>query len=176
MFEVEGPGGNLTLNNVTITGGAATDFGGGIANMGGVVTLNHSPVTRNMAAEAGGGIASATFDPASVAKLTLNNSAVTDNTQTELPSQDPNAVGGLGGGGIINLLGTATLNGSRVSGNTAMGMVGGGIANGDYMNFSATTSFLTLNRSQVDDNKAPNAGGGGGIQNLLGTVTSTAAR
>ena len=77
VFEVDGPGGNLTLNNVTVTGGAATDFGGGIANMGGVVTLNHSRVTRNMAAEAGGGIASATFDPASVAKLTLNNSAVT---------------------------------------------------------------------------------------------------
>ena len=52
-----------------------------------------------------------------------------------------------------------------------MGMVGGGIANGDYMNFSGTTSFLTLNNSQVDDNKAPNAGGGGGIQNLLGSVT-----
>ena len=172
VFEVDGPGGNLTLNNVTITGGAAKmDFGGGIANLGGVVTLNRSQVTRNMAAEAGGGIASATFDPASVAKLTLNNSAVTGNSQTLPPSQDPNAVGGVGGGGIINLLGTATLNGSRVSHNTANGMVGGGIANGDYMNFSGTTSFLTLNRSQVDDNKAPNAGGGGGIQNLLGTVT-----
>ena len=171
VFEVDGPGGNLTLNNVTVTGGAATDFGGGIANLGGVVTLNHSQVTRNTAAEAGGGIASATFDPASVARLTLNNSAVTDNSQTLPPSQDPNEVGGVGGGGIINLLGTATLNGSRVSGNTAMGMVGGGIANGDYMNFSGTTSFLTLNDSQVDDNKAPNAGGGGGIQNLLGSVT-----
>ena len=171
MFEVDGPGGNLTLNNVTVTGGSATDFGGGIANIGGVVTLNHSQVTRNMAAEAGGGIASATFDPASVAKLTLNNSAVTDNSQTLPPSQDPSEVGGVGGGGIINLLGTATLNGSRVSGNTAMGMVGGGIANGDYMMSGSTSSVLTLNRSQVDDNKAPNAGGGGGIQNLLGSVT-----
>ncbi len=171
VFEVDGPGGNLTLNNVTITGGAATDFGGGVANLGGVVTLNRTQVTGNMADEAGGGIASATFDPTSVAKLTLNNSAVTDNSQTLPPSQDPNAVGGVGGGGIINLLGTATLNGSRVSGNTANGMVGGGIANGDYMNFSGTTSFLTLNRSQVDDNNAPNAGGGGGIQNLLGSVT-----
>ena len=171
VFEVDGPGGNLTLNKLTVTGGAATDFGGGIANLGGAVTLNHTQVTGNTAAEAGGGIASATFDPASVAKLTLNNSAVTDNSQTELPSQDPNQVGGVGGGGIINLLGTATLNGTQVSGNTAMGMVGGGIANGDYMNFSGTTSFLTLNRSQVDDNNAPNAGGGGGIQNLLGSVT-----
>ena len=39
------------------------------------------------------------------------------------------------------------------------------------MNFSETTSFLTLNNSQVNDNTAPNAGGGGGIQNLLGSVT-----
>ena len=112
VFEVDGPGGNLTLNNVTVTGGAAMDFGGGIANLGGVVTLNRSRVTRNMAAEAGGGIASATFDPASVAKLTLNNSAVTDNSQTLPPSQDPNEVGGVGGGGIINLLGTTTLKGA----------------------------------------------------------------
>ena len=52
-----------------------------------------------------------------------------------------------------------------------MGFVGGGIANGDYMNFSGTTSFLTLNKSHVNDNNAPNAGGGGGIQNLLGSVT-----
>ena len=70
----------------------------------------------------------------------------------------------------MNILGTATLNSSQVNHNTAKGFVGGGIANGDYMNFSGTTSFLTLNNSQVDGNTAPNAGGGG-IQNLLGTVT-----
>ena len=87
VFEVDGPSGNLTLNNLTVTGGAAADFGGGIANVGGVVTLNHTQVTGNTAAEAGGGIASATFDPASVAKLTLNNSAVTDNSQTLPPSR-----------------------------------------------------------------------------------------
>ena len=46
------------------------------------MTLNHSQVTGNTAALAGGGIASATFDPASVAKLTLNNSSVTANSQT----------------------------------------------------------------------------------------------
>ena len=38
------------------------------------------------------------------------------------------------------------------------------------MNFSGTSSFLTLNNSQVNGNTAPNAGGGG-IQNLLGTAT-----
>jgi len=80
---------------VTITGGSAADFGGGIANIDGAVALNHSQVAGNTAVVAGGGIASATFDPSSVAKLTLNNSAVSDNQQT-LDGLD----GGLGGGGI----------------------------------------------------------------------------
>ena len=166
VFEVDGPGGNLTLNNLTVTGGAA-DIGGGIENPGGTVTLNHSQVTGNTATGAGGGIASATFDPSSVARLTLNNSEVTNNHQTLSPEESDNA---LGGGGIVNILGTVTLNRSGVDANTAMGFVGGGIANGDYMNFSGTTSFLTLNTSHVNDNNAPNAGGGG-IQNLLGSVT-----
>jgi hypothetical protein len=165
VFEVDGPGGNLTLTNVTITGGSA-DNGGGIENAGGTVTLNFSTVTRNTATDAGGGIASATFDPSSVAKLTLNFSRVTDNSQTAGPAS-PNSVGG---GGIVSILGTTTLNVSQVSGNTAMGFVGGGIASGDYISFSGTSSFLTLNNSRVNGNTAPNAGGGG-IQNLLGTVT-----
>jgi hypothetical protein len=165
IFEVDGPGGNLSLQNVTLTGGFSPDFGGAIANLGGTVTLNHSQVSDNTAVQAGGGIASATFDPSSVARLTLNNSAVTGNSQT-LSAED----NGVGGGGIVNILGTATLNSSTVNSNTAQGFVGGGIANGDYMNFSGTTSLLTLNNSQVDGNTAPNAGGGG-IQNLLGSVT-----
>src|SRR5215831_17797465 len=164
VFEVDGPGGNLSAQNVTITGGSA-DIGGGIENVGGTVTLNHSQVTGNTAAQAGGGIASATFDPSSVAKLNLNNSAVTGNSQT-VSGQD----GGLGGGGVVNVLGTATVNGSQVSGNSAQGFVGGGIANGDYFSFTGMTSLLNLNNSQVDGNTAPNAGGGG-VQNLLGSVT-----
>ena len=177
-FEVDGPSGNLTLNNLTVTGGSASDtdadmssqVGGGIANIGGTVTLNLSQVIGNTASLAGGGIASATFDPSSVAKLTLNLSRVTDNSQTVGPQDN-----GLGGGGIVNMLGTATLNASQVNDNTAQGFVGGGIANGDYMNFTGTTSFLTVNASQVNGNTAPNAGGGG-IQNLLGRVTVNASQ
>lgn len=166
VFEVDGPGGNLTLNNVTITGGSA-DNGGGIENLGGTVTLNFSTVTRNTAADAGGGIASATgLGPPGVAKLTLNFSRVTDNRQTAGPASSNS----LGGGGIASVLGKVTLNASQVSGNTAMGFVGGGIASGDYISFSSTSSFLTLNFSRVTGNTAPNAGGGG-IQNLLGTAT-----
>ena len=163
IFEVDGPG-SLALQNVTLTGGSA-DIGGAIENVGGTVTLNHSDVHGNAAAVAGGGIASATFDPSSVAKLTLNNSSVNGNQQFA-----DGESGGLGGGGILSILGTVTLNSSQASGNFANGFVGGGIASGDYMNFSDSGSLLTLNNSQVDGNTAPNAGGGG-IQNLLGSVT-----
>ena len=167
VVEVDGAGGNLSLQDVTITGGSA-DIGGGIENAGGTVTLNHSRVTGNTATQAGGGIASAT-NPSSVANLTLNKSEVTDNKQTAPPG--PNGSGGLGGGGIANVLGTVTLNRSEVSRNTAMGVAGGGIASGDYIDTppSNPSSSLTLNGSQVNGNTAPNAGGGG-IQNLLGTA------
>ena len=151
VFEVDGPGGNLSLTNVTITGGSA-DNGGGIENLGGTVTLNFSTVTRNTATDAGGGIASATgLVGTSVAKLTLNFSRVTDNSQTAGPASSNS----LGGGGIVSILGKVTLNVSQVSGNTAMGLVGGGIASGDYINFSGTSSFLTLNNSRVTGNTAP---------------------
>ncbi len=169
VLEVDGPGGSLTARNLTITGGAA-DFGGGIANRGGTVTLDRSRVTANSVTLGGGGIASVTFDPSSVAKLTLNNSSVTDNHQTAGPPTGPGVMGGVGGGGVLSILGVTTINRSRVGDNSAMGFVGGGIASGDYLNFSGTGSFLTVNGSQVDDNTAPNAGGGG-IQNLLGSVT-----
>src|SRR5262249_26343396 len=83
-----------------------------------------------------------------------NQSSVSDNQQTD---DSQNA---LGGGGIVSILGTATLNQSQVNGNNAQGFVGGGIASGDYMNFSDTSTVLTLNGSQVDGNTAPHAGGG----------------
>src|SRR5437762_6013077 len=72
ILEVDGPGGNLSVKNVTLTGGSA-DFGGAIASIGATVSLNQSQVTGNAATQAGGGIVSATFDPSSVAKLTVNN-------------------------------------------------------------------------------------------------------
>lgn len=167
VFEVDGPGGSLSARDLTITGGSAVDFGGGIANLGGAVTLDHVQVTGNSAGVAGGGIASATFDPSSVATLTVRHSSVSGNHQTQPPSQDQS--GGLGGGGIANVDGTARLDHVQVNGNTAQGGVGGGIASGDYLGSGGAT-VLTVDHSQVNGNSAPNAGGGG-IQNLLGTAT-----
>src|SRR3954462_1847626 len=142
VFEVDGPGGSLSARDLTITGGSTQDFGGGIANLGGRVTLDHVRVIGNRAVSAGGGIASATFDPSSVAALIVRHSAVSHNQQT---SADPDVA--LGGGGIVNIEGTAKLDHTQVSGNTAQGFVGGGIANGDYFNFSSSDSVLKLDHS-----------------------------
>jgi hypothetical protein len=175
IFEVDGPGGNLSLRNVTLTGGTASDsltggttadFGGAILNSSGTVTLNQSVVTGNSAVNAGGGIASGTFGP-NTATLTLNNSLVTHNTSSGDGVQPPDGSGS--GGGIVNAQGKATLNFTRVSNNFAGGAAGGGIASGNYMGSTGPTSQLTLNFSQVNNNTAPNAGGGG-IQNLAGNV------
>lgn len=173
VFEVDGPGGSLSMNELTITRGSA-DVGGAIANFAGTVSLSKVRVTGNAAVLAGGGIASASVTPTlgpsdSVARLFLRHSAVTGNQQTEGPSPDPNAMGGLGGGGILNLDGTAVVYRSWVKGNTAQGFVGGGIASGDYVG-TGGQSVLLVSHSAVNDNVAPNAGGGG-IQNLLGTAT-----
>jgi hypothetical protein len=173
VFEVDGPGGSLSLRDLTIEHGSA-DVGGAIANFGGSVRLDDSHVSGNAAVLAGGGIASGSVTPAlvptaTVAMLILRDSSVTGNLQTAGPSQDPNAMGGLGGGGILNLDGTARLYHSRVNGNTAQGSVGGGIASGDYIGLGGET-ILTVDHSQVNDNVAPSAGGGG-IQNLLGRAT-----
>jgi hypothetical protein len=164
VFEIDGPDGNLSLRDVTITGGSASDFGGGIANIGGTATLDQTRVTGNTAGVAGGGIVNATFDLSSVPTLTLHNSSVNGNQQTLGPSDD-----GGGGGGILNLDGTVSLDHSQVNRNTAQGGVGGGIASGDYFG-EGGESVLTVDHSQVNGNTLPN-GGGGGIQNLLGSAT-----
>lgn len=164
VFEVDAPGGSLSASDLTITGGSAGDFGGGIANFGGDVTLDHALVTGNSAGIAGGGIASATFDGSTVPTVTLRDTSVSGNQQT-VAAED----GGGGGGGIINVDGTLALDHAQVNDNTAQGGVGGGIGSGDYFGLGGQT-VLTVDHSQVDGNVAPNAGGGG-IQNLLGSAT-----
>src|SRR5207344_1624765 len=82
----------------------------------------------------------------SVARLTLNNSQVTGNQQTAGPPDN-----GLGGGGIVSMLGTVTLNSSQVNANSAPNAGGGGIQN--------LLGSVTLNSSQVNGNTSLNGGG-----------------
>jgi CHRD domain-containing protein len=153
-------GGSLTLNGVTVTGGVASGqgpagFGGGVFNFAGTLRLNRSAVTDNTASGAGGGIASGTMGPGPGATLTLNDSEVSGNT---VPST------GMGGGGILNIAGTLTINNSTIDHNTASG--GGGIASGNG-NGGGPGSFITINNSTISDNSATGGEetGGGGISN-----------
>jgi len=154
LFEVDGPGGSLTVNNLTLTGGSSP-AGGALLNSEGAVTLNHSRVTGNTAAMGGGGLASGVVNPndlGPIGTLTLNFSQVTGNT----------ALSG-GGGGLLNHAGTATLKFSQVTGNTSRGG-GGGIASGTGNGGTAGGSTLVLFASKVNRNIStggPMAGAGG---------------
>jgi hypothetical protein len=127
-------------------------------NFAGRLTLDATVVTGNASEgaemSAGGGIASGTLQNGPAGTLVLNASVVTGNTT----SGDA--------GGILNHSGTAVLNSSRVSFNTAGN--GGGIASGPGNGGDPAGSSLTLNASTVAHNSATEGGGrpaGAGIAN-----------
>jgi hypothetical protein len=110
--------GMLTLNQTTVTGGAAA-VGGGIYNFTGTVVLNNSRITGNIAT-AGGGIFNG------FGSITLNHSTVSGNS-----ARDWEFGSGINqGGGVFTLGGTITLKDSTISGNSADDQ-GGGIYNLD---------------------------------------------
>jgi CHRD domain len=153
-------GGSLTLNGVTVTGGNASGqgpagFGGGLFNFAGTLRLNGSVVTDNAASSAGGGIASGTMGPGPGATLTLNNSEVSWNT---VPPT------GMGGGGILSISGTLTVNNSTIDHNSGSG--GGGIASGNGQG-GGGGSFITINNTVISGNSATGGEqtGGAGVSN-----------
>ena len=79
-------------------------------------------------------------------------------------------------GGILNHAGTLTLNASQVDGNTAA-VGGGGIASGTGGMGGNSSSFLTVNFSQIDHNTSHGGpmAGAGGIANG-GTATINASQ
>ena len=165
IFFVTGSG-NLTLQGLTITGGTAS-AGGGIANLEGTLTLNHTTVTGNTAnatGPGGGGIFSGTMGTGPVGTTTLNFSQVNGNTSLS------------SAGGILNHAGTLILNASQVDGNTAA-VGGGGVASGTGGLGGNSSSFLTVNLSQIDHNTSNGgpASGAGGVANG-GTATINASQ
>jgi hypothetical protein len=183
--------GTLHLDSVTVSGGWAAEWGGGIYNWG-TVTLTTSTVSGNTAAVWGGGIYnghtlevtdSTVSDNtarnggglSNFGTLALTNSSVSGNTATDghggglsnfgtlalTNSTVSNNTAGYDGGGIANLYGTATLTNSTVRDNTAAGS-GGGIYDGDTL--EVTDSTVSGNTAGYD---------GGGIANRYGTATLT---
>ncbi|RSS58146.1 hypothetical protein EF912_11605 [Streptomyces sp. WAC07061] len=150
ILEVSGPGGRLTLNNLTVSEGQAfNDGGGGIAaSSGTTLTLNSTTVTKNRGGSGtdGGGIVSG-------GTLIVRNSTVTYNFSSE------------NGGGIAST-GSATISGSTIAGNTARSDGGGLDARGT----------LTMTNSNITDNATRLDGGGILSFNLTGTITDSLIR
>jgi hypothetical protein len=198
------PGGTLTLNSLKVSGGDVAGAGGGIANNSGTLNLNRTVIKRNHA-DTGGGLSNFAGD------LNLHHSTVVRNTADNFGGGILNDGRGTttmkggsllknravtsNGGGLENILGTASLDSVSVRGNTAL--VGGGIRNtngstvrltsttlreniavsgaGLSNNSSTATSTATLNRSLVTRNTAITSGGGI-LNEPGGQVTLTASR
>jgi hypothetical protein len=143
--------GNLTLNNVTLTGGHAQGNGGAVMNASGALTINNSTLSGNTAGQ-GGGIYSFHGD------LQITDSALSDNAAhaggamnlfataaTIADSAFSGNTAAQSGGGLFILSGTQTITNSIVSGNSA-GFAGGGI--------SSISADLTINNSTLSGNSA----------------------
>ena len=146
----------LDLYNSTVTGNKASgsyNNGGGIYNRGVVYLRNGSTVSNNITAEEGGGIYN------SGGTLIATNSTISNNE------------GGVYGGGISTVSGSVTLINTTVRGNSAGN--GGGIK-------SNGTSVALLNTT-ISGNSANSRGGGiyastNGVFNLINsTVTKNTA-
>jgi hypothetical protein len=141
--------GNLTLNELTVRHGLASDVpyhegnnGGGIYNRG-TMALTASTITNNSAGINGGGI----FNRGTV---TLTNSAISGNNAAQ--------------GGIFNEAGTVTLVDSTVNDNSATDDGGGILTIGGE---------VMLINSTVSNNSASSVCGG--ILNHLGAVMLTSS-
>ena len=117
---ISNQGGNLTVNNSSLSGNSATGNGGAIYNDGGNVTINNSTISGNSASGDGAAIYNITTtsfesgeDGASDAYLYINNSTIAGNTSANE------------GGGIWNLDGRLSIANSTLSANSAQD--GGGI-------------------------------------------------
>jgi hypothetical protein len=133
--------GSVTLQSVTITGGAAAGDGGGLAAAGDVVIVD-STVTANTAGGKGGGIWTS-------ASATVTGSALSDN-QAGLSTPD-----GYGGG--LWAQGHLALTDSVVTANIADGSGG-----------ASGNSGATILRSTISNNVGPGGAGGTGS---LGSIT-----
>jgi hypothetical protein len=155
IFQIDGPGGDLTLRDLTVRDGHALNQGGGIwlSSTGAKLALNDVQVTNNTAtappqfSSSGGGIDN---DGGTV---TARNSTVKDNFATV-------------GGGMDQDDGTATFWHSTIKGNTAVSSGGGIWASGS----------LALDNSEIINNSGgyrgvPGFGGGGGINLFDATAT-----
>jgi len=164
MF-VAGADTEVSLTELTLTGGGTTGDGGGIHNEG-ILTVTDSALSDNWANRDGGGIYSTGAVTLVDSTLTLNIGSSGGGVHSVGPLEliDSMVVDNLAhqyGGGLSASRGTVTLTNSTISGNTANDE-GGGIR--------SQYNVLTLTGSTVDGNTAED---GAGIWADLATVTLT---
>ncbi|WP_448329963.1 right-handed parallel beta-helix repeat-containing protein [Streptomyces sp. DSM 41534] len=162
------PGGTLSLKSLTVSGGASGSNGGGALNDQGTLNLNDTVFKENRAVD-GGGLYN------NGGQLNLDRTTVERNTANGFGGGVVNDGGGTmtmkggsllknratisNGGGLENILGTASLESVSVRGNT--GINGGGIRN-------VNGSTLNLKSTTLKDNIAVR---GGGLSNLASPAT-----
>jgi hypothetical protein len=157
---------NVTLSNLTITGGFANN-GGGIFNNG-TLTINNSTIARNRASFSGGGIYNSGTLRVIASTLSLNYTSLNSGYG---PCYFQQAVGG----GIYNkgvtAISNSTLNGNTAvrSGNSSCHSFGGGIFNGGST-LTITNSTISANHAVVENCLRQCTSYGGGVYNAGGTL------
>ncbi len=160
------PSADLTINDVTISGGDATldsfiPMGGGILNDGGTLTLSRSTVSGNTAYN-GGGIYAYYGSTTNILESTISSNTAND------------PFGPSKGGGLFDLFGNFTIRDSTISGNVAEGGEdyygrGGGIyADGSAYSVNVTNTVISGNQALGGINVSGAGGGaqGGGIYSI----------
>ncbi|HEY1685796.1 MAG TPA: right-handed parallel beta-helix repeat-containing protein [Tepidisphaeraceae bacterium] len=126
-------GGDLTINDCTITGNSSSDVGGGMYNENATVEMTDCFITGNTAYDSGGGIASQSTH------LTIINSVIAANSANR-------------GGGIFDSDVALTLTNCTVSGDTAILTPGGGLY-GAISNESVTNCIFWGDTAQPGGNE-----------------------
>ncbi|MBL8130571.1 MAG: hypothetical protein JNL42_01830 [Anaerolineae bacterium] len=165
FFQVD-PGGNLTLTNLTLSGGRGAIYGGAIASSGGMITLQNSTLTDNRPVNTiiprGGAIylTSGTLT-ATDTTFSLNQAALggaialeANNTATFTRGRFDGNSASDSGGGLFNYVSTVSVRGTVFDGNSAR--FGGAV----YINGSTTT--LIDAATFVDNTASVGPGGPGG--------------
>ena len=138
--------GNITLENLTITGGSSTN-GGGVKLDGGTVTIKSCDIHGNTGIFGGGGIHS------QADRLELTSCDISNNVSM------------VAGGGISALGGTITMTSCDITSNEATYSYGGGIG--------ASGSNITMTKCIITNNSAPKSQGGGIAIISSASLTST---
>lgn len=164
---------NLTVNNLTITGGdAGPSYGGGLFSYYGGLELNDTTITGNTAAVAGGLLAVGYYDISIQDSVISGNQALGGGVRgsglplagirdrrpqrESLPNfpGDPRGSGSPVGGAYLATYGNVTISGTTISGNSA----------GQAAGFIAVAADVTVTDSTISGNIAGGQIGAGFIQ------------